>query len=87
MRSGGDRPCFWAASTTDPRALQNPGGGRAAATWYASPSFNVTVNMNDGLAHRLALYLLDWDNGARQERVDALNRYRGPGLGNEHLGQ
>jgi hypothetical protein len=66
---------IWAASTTDARALQNPSGGREAATWYASNSnsFSVTINTNDGLAHRVALYVVDWDNQARSEQVDLLD--------------
>jgi hypothetical protein len=60
----------WAASTSDGRALQKSvGGSRIAATWYG---YNVTVDVNliDGLAHRVSLYLLDWDSGGRVERVE-----------------
>ena len=60
----------WAGSTTDPRALQNPGGsGRIAACWYAASSFTVNVNLTDGQTHMLALYFLDWDSTARSEQV------------------
>ncbi len=60
----------WAASTTDVRALQAPGGsGRIAACWYAGSSFKVDLNLTDGQAHDLELYFLDWDSSRRAETV------------------
>jgi subtilisin family serine protease len=60
----------WAASTTDVRALQAPGGAsRIAATWYSGSSFTVDVNISDGQAHKLELYFLDWDSSSRAETV------------------
>src|SRR5262249_7919670 len=60
----------WAASTTDVRALQAPGGAsRIAATWYSGSSFTVDVNLSDGQAHKLELYFLDWDSTSRAETV------------------
>ena len=53
----------WAASTTDPRALQvSPGGigARPANAWLSSSSFSVDVNLTDGQSHDLTLYFLDW---------------------------
>ena len=42
----------WAASTTDPRALETVGGtGRIAACWYSNTSFSVDVNLTDGQTH------------------------------------
>src|SRR5262249_53788546 len=71
---GGRGPCTWAASTSDVRALQQPGSStdRIAATWYAANSFTVDVNFTDGQQHQLAAYLLDWDRQGRSERVDVL---------------
>jgi subtilisin family serine protease len=63
----------WAGSTSDPRALQRPAGGRVAATWYAPGSFVIDVQPGDSVPHRLALYLLDWDNVGRGERVEVLD--------------
>jgi hypothetical protein len=66
----------WAGSTTDVRALQKSAASatdRMAATWYSSSSFTVDVNLTDGLIHQVALYLLDWDNNERSERVDILD--------------
>jgi hypothetical protein len=66
----GQKNCVWAASATDPRALQDPGGsGRVAACWYSSTSFKVDVNLTDGQVHDLELYFLDWDSTARAESV------------------
>jgi len=66
----GQSTLTWAASTTDPRALQNAGGiGRVAAAWDASTSFSVAVNLTDGQAHNLTLYAVDWDNAGRSEQI------------------
>ena len=47
----------WAATSSDPRALQIPGSNnRVAATWYASTSFTIATNLSDGQAHDIALY-------------------------------
>jgi len=62
----------WAKPTTKVRALSEPAGGRIAASWYATSTFSVNVNMTDGQVHQVALYLLDW-NGGRRERIDVLN--------------
>jgi len=60
----------WASSTSDVRALQKAvGTDRIAATWYGG-SFSVDVNLTDGAAHRVALYILDWEPNARVERFD-----------------
>jgi hypothetical protein len=64
----------WQASTTDPRALQNPDGtANIAAAWYAGDGFSIDVNLTDGQTHQVALYQLDWDNGGRGERIDILD--------------
>ncbi|PWT97847.1 MAG: hypothetical protein C5B51_30530 [Terriglobia bacterium] len=63
----------WTSSTNDVRALQKVAASdRVAATWYSS-SFIVDVNINDGKAHQVALYLLDWDSQGRAETIDVLN--------------
>ena len=71
----------WKSSTTDVRALQVPGGGRVAATWYSRTSYTVDVNLTDGRTHGLALYLLDWDNGGLAERIDVKDAVSGAALG------
>jgi hypothetical protein len=74
----------WAATTTDPRALQNAIGSSAiAACWYASTSFTVDVDLTDGQEHDLELYFLDWDSGARSETVQFSNAATGAVLDTE----
>jgi hypothetical protein len=64
----------WAASTTDPRALQTGSGtGRIASTWYNNTSFDFDVNFTDGNAHRFAVYALDWDSTARAETIQIVD--------------
>ena len=74
----------WAASTTDPRALQDASGsGRIAACWYSASSFTVDVNLTDGQTHDLELYFLDWDTTARGEKVQISNASTGAVLDTE----
>jgi hypothetical protein len=65
----------WSASTTDTRAVQRASGsGRVAATWYESAgSFTIDVALTDGVAHQVALYMLDWDNAGRAETIQITN--------------
>jgi subtilisin family serine protease/uncharacterized membrane protein YkoI len=68
----------WAASTTDVRALQKADAtDRIASTWHSTTSFDIDVNLSDGSWHRVAIYCLDWDNGARTERIDVLDAATG----------
>ena len=61
----------WDDSTTDVRALQKAvGTDRVAARWSANSSFTIDLTMTDGLAHRVALYCLDWDGNNRSQRID-----------------
>ena len=70
---GGYQNWTWAAATSDPRALQKvTTGGRLAATWYGS-SFTIDVGLTDGVARNVALYLVDWDLGDRQQTVEVLD--------------
>jgi fibronectin type 3 domain-containing protein len=64
----------WAATTTDPRALQTGSGtGRIASTWYNSSTFSFDVNFIDGGTHRFALYALDWDSTTRTETIQIVD--------------
>lgn len=68
----------WNPSTTDPRALQIPGGGgSAAATWFNLPTLSFDVNLTDGKQHQLAMYLLDWDNKGRAETIEIVDANSG----------
>jgi hypothetical protein len=74
----GNSDYVWAASTADPRGLQQPAapGDRIAAAWYSTTSFSVDLNLSGG-AHQVALYLLDWDGNGRSERLDVLDAATG----------
>jgi subtilisin family serine protease len=65
----------WAGSTSDARALQRTSStGRLAAAWYASPGpFTIDVATGDATPHRVTVYVVDWDFGARAERIDILD--------------
>ncbi len=66
----GESSYTWASSTSDVRALESGAtGGRIAATWYASSSFTIDINLTDGNAHQVGLYALDWDNLGRAETI------------------
>lgn len=73
----GDSQYRW-AYTSDPRALEETGATqRIAATYYAGSSFSIAVDIADGNAHKISLYLLDWDSTARSETikiVDAVSK-------------
>ena len=64
----------WAASSTDPRALELVGGsGRIAATRYSGSTFSIDVNTTDGNAHQIALYAVDWDSRGRAETIQVVD--------------
>jgi hypothetical protein len=68
----------WAGLTTDTRALERGGSAsRFAATWYAGTSFTIDINATDDQTHRVALYLLDWDQQNRAEKIDVLDAATG----------
>jgi hypothetical protein len=73
----GDITYTWAGLTSDVRALQlSPGStGRLAATYTADPgaSFSININITDGKAHPVALYLLDWDTTTRAQTITILD--------------
>jgi hypothetical protein len=76
----------WVASTTDPRALRLPDSSdRFAAAWTGhNPENNdqlngfiLDVNLAGGQAHRVAVYMLDWDTSSRTQRIDVLDANTG----------
>jgi hypothetical protein len=71
----------WAASTSDPRALETDSqGDRLAATWYSSANFSFDVNFTDGNTHQLALYVMDWDSKGRAETIQIMDATSGLAL-------
>jgi hypothetical protein len=76
----------WMASTTDPRALQIPGGsGNFAATWYNPTTFSFNLNFTDGQTHQVAFYAVDWDNSGRAEKIQIQDGTTGSPLDTETL--
>jgi autotransporter-associated beta strand protein len=75
----GQSDLVWAASTDDGRAVQKAGDptDRIAAAWAAAGSLTVDVNLTDGQAHQLALYLLDFDSAGRSEQIDVFDAATG----------
>ena len=74
----GQAPFTWVAATADVRALQRPGlTDRFAATWFSVTTFNIDVNLTDGLTHQVATYGLDWDSTRRAQRIDVLDAVSG----------
>jgi methionine-rich copper-binding protein CopC len=69
----------WAASTTDTRGLLVPGSStsRIAATWFNPGSFDVDVDLTDGQAHPVSLYVVDWDSTRRSEQIQVLDASSG----------
>jgi ELWxxDGT repeat protein len=66
---------IWAASTTDPRALQkavSTTSDRIAAAWSSATSFTITLPVH-GNAGTQTLYAVDWDNAGRSERFDLVD--------------
>jgi len=71
----------WADGSSDVRAIQKTGASdRIASTWFADSSFKIDVNLTDGASHQVALYMLDWDNNSRTQRVDLLDYTTGVSL-------
>jgi hypothetical protein len=75
LTASGKSDYTWAGQPdADARALQRGvAAGRIAACWYSSGSFSIDVNLTDGASHRVAFYLLDWDNANRNTRIDVLD--------------
>jgi hypothetical protein len=78
-------PATWAASTSNPRALQTSSGAtsRIASTYYSATTFTFNVNLTDGNIHRVALYLLDWTSSTRAETISVLDALTNAPLSSE----
>ncbi len=60
----------WTTTSTDTRGLQVPGSSnRLAAAWYSGTTFSAALNLTDGNAHNVELYIVDWDSKGRSEQV------------------
>ena len=71
----GDTVATQSTTTKDPRALQSASGSssRIASTYLSHTTFTFDVNLTDGKAHRITLYLLDWADYTRSETISMLD--------------
>jgi hypothetical protein len=71
----GNSSWTWQYSTSDTRALQRINAtDRLASAWYLDGSFTVDMNFTDGQTHRVAMYVLDWDQTSnRAQTVEILD--------------
>ena len=68
----------WAATTTDPRALQSSSGSsRRATTWSDPASFTIDVDLTDGKTHVVSLYMVDWNANGRSQRIELIDSATG----------
>jgi hypothetical protein len=75
----------WNSSTTDVRAVQKPASAdRIAAAWYGG-AFTASLNLTDGQAHQVALYVLDWDSNSRAMKVEVLDAATGKTLNSQSV--
>jgi hypothetical protein len=64
----------WADPTSDIRALQkSTGTDHIASVWTATDTFNIDMNFTDAKAHRVTVYVMDWDNMGRAERFEVID--------------
>jgi hypothetical protein len=67
-----------ALTTNDPRALQKPGtSDRLAASWTGDHGFTLDLNLQDGQAHQVALYMLDFSRVSQMQRLDVIDAITG----------
>ncbi len=60
----------WAANTTDPRALSEPGAlTRNAAAYYDPNQVQVQLKFTEAYTGTLHTYAVDWDSSARRETI------------------
>ncbi|HET6384205.1 MAG TPA: fibronectin type III domain-containing protein, partial [Armatimonadota bacterium] len=80
------RDYTWNSAPTDVRALaRGTTSGRIAACWYNPTSFNMDLNLSDGLTHRVAFYFLDWEPCNRVGTVQILDAVTGTVLDSEPI--
>jgi len=76
----------WAATSTDPRALETGSGtGRIAATWYNPQTFGLAVDFNDRNSHQFSIYAVDWDNQGRAETIQIVDANTNAVLDTENI--
>lgn len=71
---------IWASNTTDPRAVQDPGGTGRIASYWQGFTYTLDINLTDGRQHQLALYALDWTRAGRSDQIVATDADTGAHL-------
>ena len=86
VTASGQTATTWAATTTNTSALQRSSGtDRIAAAWRAPRSFEVNVNLTDGQNHKVSLYVLDWGNEGRRQKVEVVDAGNGTVLNSQSV--
>ena len=70
----------WSRYTDDDRALAQPQTRAEIASAWTSDAFTIAADFTDGKAHRVTLYLVDWDFGRRSQRIDVVDAATGATL-------
>ncbi|WP_165071623.1 NPCBM/NEW2 domain-containing protein [Paludisphaera rhizosphaerae] len=74
VKLSGQGTYLYSSSTSDVRALQTPDGStRQSSVWWSLGTFTVDVNLTDGKAHEITLYLADYDRKSRSEVVTIID--------------
>jgi hypothetical protein len=64
----------WAANTSDPRALSDPGQFTRNAAAYTSNQIRVQLNFSAAYSGNIHLYAVDWDKQGRRETITVNGR-------------
>jgi YD repeat-containing protein len=87
VSTGGAAEYTWASTTSATQALQKPPNpsDRAAATWNGYTTASFEVNLTDGHAHRVSLYVLDWEFAGRAMTIEVRDHATGTVLDSESV--
>jgi hypothetical protein len=77
---------YWAATTSDPAALQKPSSsGRVASAWVADSQFTASISLTDLLPHAVSLYFVDFNEQGRRQLVEIIDPQSGVVLDSTEL--
>jgi lysophospholipase L1-like esterase len=88
LAAAGQGYWLWSESETKAKDLELPASGgttRIAACDYTATSCTLDLNLTDGNAHQVALYLLDWESAGRKETVQVSDAASGAVLDTEQV--
>jgi hypothetical protein len=68
---------YWTDGHDDRALVNNAGTARIPGVWFSyyptTNSFYIDITMNDGAAHEVAIYALDWYREGRTLQIDVMN--------------